>query len=48
MANRHIETAPGELRCRRGEKTLVSGDSVSPHMFNVDAEGKHNPAVKNM
>lgn len=40
-----ITNAPWMLRGSR-EKSIAKGAADNPHMFNVDGEGKHNPAVK--
>lgn len=40
-----MANAPWMLRGSR-EKALQNGAAAIPHMFNVDAEGKHSPEVK--
>ncbi|KAI2635787.1 membrane dipeptidase-domain-containing protein [Hypomontagnella submonticulosa] len=40
-----LKDAPWLLRGSR-EKAIAAGAVDAPYMFNVDAEGKHNPAVK--
>ncbi|KAJ9144957.1 Dipeptidase [Pleurostoma richardsiae] len=40
-----MKDAPWMLRGSR-EKAALSGAADQPYMFNVDGEGKHNPAVK--
>lgn len=45
--HRGLKDSPWMLRGSR-EKAVVDGAADKPYMFNVDGEGKHNPAVKNV
>lgn len=40
-----LKNSPWMLRESR-EKAVVNGAAENPHMFNVDRDGKHNPAIK--
>ncbi|KAI0381315.1 membrane dipeptidase-domain-containing protein [Hypomontagnella monticulosa] len=40
-----LKDAPWMLRGSR-EKAIAAGAADAPYMFNVDAEGKHNPAIR--
>ncbi|EOO03452.1 putative microsomal dipeptidase protein [Phaeoacremonium minimum UCRPA7] len=45
--HRGLKDSPWMLRGSR-EKAVADGAADKPYMFNVDGEGKHNPAVKNV